>query len=153
LTLALARIMVDLVGIKVDPETKLDDGSGYDVYQRMIRAQGGDPDAPHPVAACREEVVSNEDGVIQSIDALEVGIAAWRLGAGRARKEDSVSAAAGVECLVREGDAITRGQPMFLLHADDEAHLQQGRDAISNAVVVGERSVNADALLLERITN
>lgn len=153
LTLALARIMVELVGIDVDPETKLDDGSGYEVYQRMIRAQGGDPDAVLPVASCREEVVSVEDGVVHSIDALDVGIAAWRLGAGRARKEDPVSAAAGVVCLIREGDAIIKGQPMFELHADDEAHLQQGRDAIANAVVVGERTVNAEALLLERITN
>ena len=153
LTLALARIMVELVGIDVDPATKLDDGSGYEVYQRMIRAQGGDPDAPLPVATCREEVVSTEDGFIESVDALDVGIAAWRLGAGRARKEDAVSAAAGVECLVREGDAITKSQPMFVLHADDEAHLQLGRDAIAHAVVVGERRVNAEALLLERITN
>jgi thymidine phosphorylase len=153
LTLALARIMIELVGIDVDPEAKLDDGSAYEVYQRMIRAQGGDPDATLAVASCREEVVSTEEGVIQSIDALEVGIAAWRLGAGRARKEDSVSAAAGVECLVREGDAITKGQPMFVLHADDATHLQQGRDTIANAVAVGERRVNAEALLLERITN
>jgi thymidine phosphorylase len=153
LTLALARIMVDLVGIDVDPEIKLDDGSGYEVYQQMIRAQGGDPDATLPVAALREEVLSVEDGVVHSIDALEVGVAAWRLGAGRARKEDPVSAAAGVVCLIREGDAIIKGQPMFELHADDEAHLQQGRDAIANAVVVGEREVNAEPLLLERITN
>jgi len=80
LTLALARIMVELVGLDVDPETKLDDGSGYEVYERMIRAQGGDPDATLPIASCREEVVSVEDGVVHSIDALEVGIAAWRLG-------------------------------------------------------------------------
>jgi thymidine phosphorylase len=153
LTLALARIMVGLVGIDVDPETKLDDGSGYEVYQRMIRAQGGDPDATLPVAAFREEVLSIEDGVVHSIDALDVGVAAWRLGAGRARKEDPVSAAAGVVCLIREGDAIIKGQPMFELHADDAAHLQQGRDAIANAVVVGERKVNAEPLLLERITN
>ena len=153
LTLALARIMVDLVGLDVDPETKLDDGSGYEVYQRMIRAQGGDPDATLPVASCRDEVVSTEDGMVHSIDALAVGIAAWRLGAGRARKEDPVSAGAGVVCLVREGEAIGQGQPMFELHADDEAHLQQGRDAITNAVVLGERSVNAEPLLLERITN
>jgi thymidine phosphorylase len=153
LTLALARIMVELVGIDVDPETKLDDGSGYEVYQRMIRAQGGDPDATLPVAAIREDVLSVDDGVVHSIDALEVGVAAWRLGAGRARKEDPVSAAAGVVCLIREGDAIIKGQPMFELHADDEAHLQQGRDAIANAVVVGERRVNAEPLLLERITN
>ncbi len=153
LTLALARIMVELVGIDVDPETKLDDGSGYEVYQRMIRAQGGDPDAVLPIALCREEIVSVDDGVVHTIDALDVGIAAWRLGAGRARKEDPVSAAAGVVCLIREGDAIIKGQPMFELHADDEAHLQQGRDALANAVVVGERTVNAEPLLLERITN
>jgi thymidine phosphorylase len=153
LTLALARIMVELVGIDVDPETKLDDGSGYEVYQRMIRAQGGDPDAVLPVASFREEVVSIEDGIVHTIDALDVGIAAWRLGAGRARKEDPVSAAAGVVCLIREGDAIIKGQPMFELHADDATHLQQGRDAIADAVVVGERKVNAEPLLLERITN
>jgi thymidine phosphorylase len=153
LSLALARIMVELVGLDVDPETKLDDGSGFEVYERMIRAQGGDPDATLPVAEYRDEVVSGEDGIVQSIDALDVGIAAWRLGAGRARKEDPVSAAAGVVCLIREGEAITKGQPMFELHADDETHLQQGRDAIANAVVVGERRVNAEALLLERITN
>jgi thymidine phosphorylase len=97
--------------------------------------------------------LSIEDGFVHSIDASEVGNAAWRLGAGRARKEDAVSAAAGVVCLVREGDAITKGQPMFELHADDETHLQQGRDAIENAVVVSERRVNAEPLLLERITN
>jgi len=153
LTLALARIMVELVGIDVDPATKLDDGSAYEVYERMIRAQGGDPDATLPVAVCREEILSVEDGIVHSIDALEVGVAAWRLGAGRARKEDPVSAAAGVVCLIREGDAITKGQPMFELHADDATHLQQGRDAIANAVVVGERKVNAEPLLLERITN
>jgi thymidine phosphorylase len=145
--------MVDLVDIDVDPEKKLDDGSGYEVYQRMIRAQGGDPDAILPTALFREDIVSVEDGFVHSIDALDVGIASWRLGAGRARKEDPVSAAAGVVCLIREGDAIIKGQPMFELHADDATHLQQGRDAIANAVVVGERKVNAEPLLLERITN
>jgi thymidine phosphorylase len=145
--------MVELVGIDVDPQAMLDDGSGFDVYQRMIRAQGGDPDATLPVAACRDDVVCHEDGVVQSIDALVVGIAAWRLGAGRARKEDPVSAAAGVVCLIREGESIAKGQPMFELHADDETHLQQGHVAIANAVVVGERSVNAESLVLERITN
>jgi thymidine phosphorylase len=153
LTLALARIMLELVDIDVDPEKKLDDGSGYEVYQQMIRAQGGDPEAVLPVAPFREDVVSPDDGVVHTVDALDVGIAAWRLGAGRARKEDPVSATAGVVCLIREGEAIIKGQPMFELHADDETHLQQGRDAIANAVVLGERKVNAEPLLLERITN
>ena len=152
LTLELARIMVGLVGINVDPEAKLDDGSAYEVYCAMIRAQGGDPDATLPVAALRSTVVAARDGIVQSIDALSVGVTAWRLGAGRARKEDPVSAAAGVVCLVREGEAIVAGQPLFELHADDDAHLQRGTDAIEHAVVVGEQLVNAEPLLLERIT-
>ena len=152
LTLELARIMVGLVGINVDPEAKLDDGSAYEVYCAMIRAQGGDPDATLPVAALRSTIVAARDGIVQSIDALSVGVTAWRLGAGRARKEDPVSAAAGVVCLVREGEAIVAGQPLFELHADDDAHLQRGTDAIEHAVVVGEQLVNAEPLLLERIT-
>jgi thymidine phosphorylase len=153
LTLALASIMVGLVGLNVDPVEKLDDGSAYEVYRRMIAAQGGDPDATLPTAAMREFVVAPRDGIVQSIDALAVGVTAWRLGAGRARKEDPVSAAAGVVCLVREGEAIVAGQPLFELHADDDAHLQQGRAAIENAVVLGEQLVNAEQLLIERITN
>ncbi len=153
LTVELARIMLELVDIHVDPASKLDDGSAYAVYREMIEAQGGDPDAPMPVAAVRRDVLASYDGVVESIDALRVGIASWRLGAGRARKEDPVSAAAGVVCLVREGEAITKGQPLFELHADDDAHLQAGEDAIADAVIVSERRVNVKPLLMERITN
>jgi thymidine phosphorylase len=153
LTVELARIMLELVDIHIDPATKLDDGAAYEVYRRMIEAQGGDPDAPMPTAAFRKDIVADHDGIVESIDALHVGIAAWRLGAGRARKEDPVSAAAGVMCLVREGEAIVKGQPLFELHADDETHLQAGDDAIANALVLGERPVNVKPLLLERITN
>jgi thymidine phosphorylase len=153
LTVELARIMLELVDIHVDPATKLDDGSAYEVYRQMIEAQGGDPDAVLPTAPVRKDVIAIDGRRRESIDALRVGIASWRLGAGRARKEDPVSAAAGVVCLVREGEAITKGQPLFELHADDDAHLQAGDDAIANAVVVGERPVNVKPLLMERITN
>ena len=153
LTIELATIMTELVGLHVDPAAKLDDGSAYEVYRRMIAAQGGDPDATMPIAERRRVVAAPHDGVVQSVDALDVGVAAWRLGAGRARKEDAVSVAAGVVCLVREGDAIVAGQPMFELHADDDTHLQAGVDAIANAVVLGEQPVNARPVLLERITN
>ena len=152
LSLALARIMVGLVGLNVEPADRLDDGSAFEVYQRMIEAQGGDPDATLALAAQREVVVAPRDGIVQSIDALRVGVAAWRLGAGRARKEDPVSAAAGVMCLVREGEAIAAGQPLFELHADDDAHLQAGKAAIENAVELGEQLVIAEPLLIERIT-
>ena len=151
LTLALARIMVELVGIDVDPVAKLDDGSAYEVYREMIRAQGGDVDATLPVASIKEPVVATRSGIVQSVDALTVGIAAWRLGAGRARKEDPVSAAAGVVCLVRRGDEVTVGQPLFELHADDDVHLERGRATIADALVIGDETVTATPLLLERV--
>ena len=152
LTIALAREMLELVGINVDPATKLDDGSAYEVYRAMIAAQGGDPDAALATANWRSEILAPRSGTVEAVDALAVGTAAWRLGAGRARKEDPVSASAGVVCLVREGEVINEGQPLFELHADDEVHLQAGRDAIAHAVIVSERSVNVEPLLMERIT-
>ena len=151
LTIALAKLMTELVGIDVNPSDKLDDGSAYEVYERMIHAQGGDPDATMPVAALREDVVAARDGVVESIDALAVGVTAWRLGAGRARKEDPVSATAGVRCLVREGDKVSKGQPLFELHADDEAHLATGRVTIAHAVVLGSAPRAAATLLLDLI--
>jgi thymidine phosphorylase len=151
LTLELARIMVELVGLDVAPEKKLDDGSAYDVYCHMIEAQGGDSDATLGVAKFRETVLAPRAGVVASLDALCVGVAAWRLGAGRAKKEDPVSAAAGVLCLVREGDEVEATQPLFELHADDFEHLVRGRDTIKDAFVLGDEPVSATPLLIERI--
>jgi thymidine phosphorylase len=151
LTLGLARIMVELVGLDVDPERKLDDGSAYDVYCRMIRAQGGDCDATLAVAKFHETIVAPRAGVVTCVDALRVGVAAWRLGAGRARKEDPVSAAAGVMCLVKVGDAVAANQPVFELHADDIEHMALGRSSIESALTVGDEPVAASPLLIERI--
>ena len=151
LTIALAKLMTELVGIDVNPSDRLDDGSAYEVYERMIHAQGGDPDATMPLAALREDAVAAHDGVVESIDALAVGVTAWRLGAGRARKEDPVSATAGVRCLVREGDKVSKGQPLLELHADDEAHLATGRVTIAHAVVLGSAPRAAATLLLDLI--
>jgi thymidine phosphorylase len=141
LTLALARLMLELVGLEVDPASKLDDGSAYETYRTMIAAQGGDPDAELPVAALREFAVAPRAGYVHRVDALAVGVAAWRLGAGRARKEDRVSAAAGVLCLVREHDQVEAGQPLFELHADDRAHLEQGFEAIADAVSIQDEDI------------
>ena len=148
LTLSLARLMLELVGLDIDPATKLDDGSAYTTYREMITAQGGDPDAPTPVAAIREVVVAPRAGYVERVDALAVGVAAWRLGAGRARKEDSVSAAAGVLCLVREHEHVEAGQPLFELHADDQVHLASGREAIADAIsLVDQDSPRPDPAL------
>ncbi len=152
LTLSLARTMLSLVGIDVDPQSKLDDGSAYELYRTMIRAQGGDPDATLARGRHKDVLLSPREGIVQSVDSLNVGIAAWRLGAGRARKEDPVSAGAGVLCLVREGDYVEAGQPLFELFADDEQHLELGRTTITSAVIVGEDPVIPEPILLERIT-
>ncbi|HVB51268.1 MAG TPA: thymidine phosphorylase [Acidimicrobiales bacterium] len=153
LTLALARLMTKLVGIDVNPAKKLDDGSAYEVYRQMIRAQGGDADAVMPLAKLRDVVVAPERGVVQSVDALAVGIAAWRLGAGRARQEDPVSATAGVVCLVREGDKVDKGQPLFELHADDDVHLESGRVTIKGALRLGSDTRRPSKLLLDFVSN
>lgn len=138
LTIELASIMLELVGIDVDPVAKLDDGSAYAVYRRMIAAQGGDPDAAMLTASLVEVVTAPRAGFVRRFDALTAGVAAWRLGAGRARKEDSVSATAGMVCLAREGDHVEKGQPLYELHADDPAHLDLGRDEMSHAVEIGD---------------
>ena len=151
LTLALARVMLELTGLDVDPETRLDDGSAYEVYRAMIAAQGGDPDAAIATTAKASVVTAPHDGIVQRVDALDVGVAAWRLGAGRARKEDPVSAGAGVRCLVVAGDEVVAGQPLFELYADDDAHLELGRATIASAVTIADETPAPTALLFERI--
>ncbi|MFC8697447.1 thymidine phosphorylase [Streptomyces parvus] len=119
LTLALAREMLDAAGLKdADPEKALADGSAMDVWRRMISAQGGDPDATLPTARERHVVTAPASGVLTRLDAYDVGVAAWRLGAGRARKEDPVQAGAGVELHAKPGDTVTEGQPLMTLHTD-----------------------------------
>ena len=151
LTIALARTMLELVGIDVDPAPMLDNGRAYEVYCAMIAAQGGDPTAELPLGVVRDVVTADRSGVAQVVDAYDVGIAAWRLGAGRARKEDAVSAGAGLHCLVRVGDHVEAGQPLFELFADTEEQLAFGRSALATAVEFGDEDVAAAPLLLEQV--
>ncbi|MFD9600363.1 thymidine phosphorylase [Streptomyces sp. NPDC059970] len=119
LTLALAREMLDAAGLgDADPEKALADGSAMDVWRRMISAQGGDPDATLPVAREQHVVTAPSTGVLTRLDAYDIGVAAWRLGAGRARKEDQVQAGAGIELHAKPGDTVTAGQPLLTLHTD-----------------------------------
>ncbi|MEV8399153.1 thymidine phosphorylase [Streptomyces niveus] len=119
LTLALAREMLTAAGLPdADPAKALADGSAMDVWRRMIAAQGGDPDAALPVARERQVVTAPASGVLTRLDAYGIGVAAWRLGAGRARKEDVVQAGAGVELHAKPGDVVTAGQPLLTLHTD-----------------------------------
>ena len=126
LTLALAREMLIGAGVTdVDPADRLADGSAMDAWRRMIAAQGGDPDAPLPVAREQHVVAAPASGVLTRLDAMAVGLAAWRLGAGRARKEDPVQAGAGVVWHARPGDAVTEGQPLFTLHTDEPERFER----------------------------
>ncbi|MDT0308144.1 thymidine phosphorylase [Streptomyces sp. DSM 44917] len=119
LTLALAREMLDAAGLKdADPERALADGSAMDHWRRMISAQGGDPDAPLPTARDTHTLAAPATGVLAELDAYAVGVAAWRLGAGRSRKEDPVQAGAGVELHAKPGDRVTEGAPLLTLHTD-----------------------------------
>jgi thymidine phosphorylase len=136
-TFALAEHMLELAGITASPDEAIASGRAFGTYRRMIRAQGGDPDAPLPVARhVRHALPAPETGWINGLDALAVGIAAWRLGAGRARKEDDVSYTAGVRCLAKPGDHVRRGQPILELHADDESRFAQAADALEAAGTV-----------------
>lgn len=150
LTLALAREMLSLVGIDDDPAAHLDDGRAYEVFARMVRAQGGRLDTALPQASRREVVVSAQSGVVSDVNALTVGVAAWRAGAGRARKEDAVSFGAGVNCLVRVGDVVAVGDPLFEVLADDAEHLAMGVETVRDAVTLGGDASPA-TMILERI--
>ncbi|HZE51176.1 MAG TPA: thymidine phosphorylase [Jatrophihabitantaceae bacterium] len=151
LTLALAREMLAGAGLSdVDPADALRDGRAMDVWRRMISAQGGDPAAALPVAAEKHAVVAPESGVLTRLDAYAVGVAAWRLGAGRARKEDPVSAGAGVILLAKPGDPVTAGQPLLELHADDPARFEGALSALEGGYDIGAAPAE-QPLIIERI--
>lgn len=152
LTVALAREMLAGVGISdVDPAAALADGRAMDVWRRMVAAQGGDPSAPLPVAAEKHVVTAPSTGVLTRLDAYAVGVAAWRLGAGRARKEDAVSAGAGVVMLAKPGDSVTAGQPLLELHADDAGRFDRALQALDGGFEIGGESTPT-ALILDRVT-
>lgn len=134
LTVLLAREMLAAAGRgDVDPADALADGRAMDVWRRMIAAQGGDPDAPLPQARERHTVSAAKDGVLTRLDALQVGLAAWRLGAGRARKEDPVQAGAGVVMHAKPGDEVRAGEPLLTLHTDTPERFERALDSLDGA--------------------
>ena len=140
-TLALAVQMLALAGLDADPAAAIADGRALAAYRDMVRAQGGDPDAPLPRAPhVQTALPATADGWLTRLDALAVGTAAWRLGAGRARKEDPVSAAAGVICLAKPGDRVTKGQPLLELRADDPGKMAAALAALDGAATVSDQA-------------
>ncbi|MGD9955570.1 MAG: thymidine phosphorylase [Candidatus Nanopelagicales bacterium] len=149
LTLVLARTMLELAGVHgPDPADVLRDGRAMDAWRRMIAAQGGDPDAPLPVAPEQHVVVAERSGVLTRLDALAVGVSAWRLGAGRARKEDPVSAGAGIEMHAKPGDEVAAGQPLLTLHADDPDRFAAALADLEGGIAIGDPGSPVDRLPL-----
>jgi thymidine phosphorylase len=152
-TLVLAEEMLRLVGIDDDPRRTIEDGTALEKYRAMIKAQGGDPDAPLPETDHRISFGAPRAGYLRSIDARAVGVAAWRLGAGRARKEDPVSPTAGIVRLVEPGTEVAEGEPVLELHVDDPARLEGALTALEGALDIGPESPETGSLIIERISS
>ncbi|MBX3310417.1 MAG: thymidine phosphorylase [Cryobacterium sp.] len=156
LTLALAREMLASAGQPdADVEGALKDGRAMDTWRAMIAAQHGDPDAPLPVAKESHVVTADRDGILVEQKALPFGVAAWRLGAGRARKQDPVQHSAGIDLHAKPGDAVTKGQPLFTLSADEPARFERALEALEGAYRIGsagDEVHDGGPLIADRIT-
>jgi thymidine phosphorylase len=157
LTVLLAQEMLELAGIKgADPAAALKNGKAMDVWRQMISAQGGDPDAKLPAARENTVVTAHSSGTILSMDAMKVGMAAWRLGAGRSRQGEAVQAGAGIEIHAKPGDMITAGAPLYTLHTDTPAAFTRALESLDNSVTIGEMPVGEIdrlPLIVERIVD
>ena len=154
LTVALAEEMLRLAGkTDVDVRAALNDGRAMDKWKQMIRAQHGDPEAALPVAEHTEVVTATESGVLTQLDALSVGVASWRLGAGRARKEDPVQDVAGIELHAKPGDTVTAGQPLMTLHTATPERFERAIEALDSAVEIGGDAASVpESIVFEAIT-
>ena len=155
LTLVLAREMLDAAGIKpiMDPAEALKNGAAMDSWRAMISAQGGDVDAKLPVAKENISVSAEKDGTLSSMDAMSVGIAAWRLGAGRSKQGEKVSFGAGIEIHVKPGAQVKKGDLIYTLHADDPSRFVRAQNALENSFEISQDGSVADRLplIIEKI--
>ncbi|MEE9965295.1 MAG: thymidine phosphorylase [Propionicimonas sp.] len=151
LTIALATEMLACANIDADPAQVLASGKAMDTWKAMIRAQGGDPDAALPAPRHTDVITAPTDGYLTGLDAMAVGLAAWRLGAGRAKQGDPVQAAAGVRWHVGIGEPVRAGQPLFSLYTDTAERIERAREALADAVRISSDPVARGSVVLERI--
>ena len=156
LTLVMAREMLDAAGIKatMDPADALKNGAAMDVWRQMISAQGGDPDAKLPVAREQHVVTAESSGEILEMNAMAVGISAWRLGAGRSRQGEAVQAGAGIEIHAKPGEQVNAGDPLFTLHTDESPRFERALEVLKGAVRISSTGEKVERLplILEKIT-
>ncbi len=158
LTVLLAREMLEIVGItNVDPVDMLKNGKAMDVWRQMISAQGGDPDAKLPTAKENLVITAQSSGTILSMDAMKVGLAAWRLGAGRSRQGEAVQAGAGIEIHAKPGEVVVAGAPLYTLHTDTPSAFARAQESLTNSVTIGDLpkdgKIDRLPLVVERITD
>ena len=158
LTVLLAQEMLELAGVKgADPAAALKNGKAMDVWRQMISAQGGDPDAKLPVAKEKLTITAHSTGTVLSMDAMKVGLAAWRLGAGRSRQGEAVQAGAGIEIHAKPGDNVKDGAPLFTLHTDTPAAFARAQESLVDSVRIGDlaagEKIDRLPLIIERITD
>lgn len=153
LTVELASEMLRLAGQPdADVRAALNDGRAMDKWNRMIRAQGGDPTAKLPTCPESTTIFAEQDGYVSKIDALAVGVASWRLGAGRAKKEDAVQLGAGIVLHAGLGDWVVKGQPMLTLHSNDAARFERANEALNGQILIDPVNPPAERnILLEAI--
>ena len=154
LTILLAREMIEAAGIVgKDPAEALKDGSAMDHWRRMVAAQGGDPDAALPTARETHVISASESGIMTKMDAMKVGVSAWRLGAGRSKQGEKVQAGAGIQMHAKPGDYIAKGAPLLTLHTDESARFERAIEILDGAITIVENGqVDRLPLVLERIT-
>ncbi|HJM37457.1 MAG TPA: thymidine phosphorylase [Acidimicrobiales bacterium] len=151
-TLALAQEMLDLSNVDLDPGEVLASGKPREVFEEMVSAQGGDLSKGLPVAEYKKTINASTTGYLNKLDCRSVGVAAWRLGAGRAKKEDSVSPTAGVICLAKPGDYINTGEPVLELHGDDANCFDSAIDALEEAIEISDSAPDSSPLILDKIS-
>ena len=155
LTVILAREMLRAAGVNssIDPADALKNGLAMDSWRRMIKAQGGDPDATLPVAKEKIEFLADADGEMIQLDAMKVGVAAWRLGAGRSRQGEKVQAGAGIEIHAKPGEKVRKGQSLMTLHTDEPERFVRALEALEGAVRISNSGEKIDRLplILDRI--
>ena len=154
ITIELAREMLRLAGVgDVDVAAALSDGRAMDKWRQMVAAQGGNPDAPMPVARESHVVTATASGVLTQIDALAVGVASWRLGAGRERKEDAVQLGAGITLHAQQGQRVTAGQPLMTLFTDEPARFERALASLEGGITIdAAASESQTTIVLDRVT-
>lgn len=151
LTVLLAREMLELAGISgVDPADNLKNGKAMDHWRRMIKAQNGDPDAALPTAKEKLVISAEKSGTITRMDALKVGVAAWRLGAGRSKQGEQLQLGAGIEIHAKPGETVNAGQALFTLHTDKPELFERAQESLQGAVEF-DSNYQRLPLIVERI--